>query len=78
MTYSPTLTPFATQLASVRVEQTSRCVIAPEAGATAHRLWEEAQSALTAAAVAANNAQMGFVLRRFERELDPGGLAVRE
>ena len=78
VTYSPTLTPFATQLAGVRVEETSRCSIAPEAGATALRLWQEAQSALTAAAVVSKNAPIGFVLRRFERELDPGGSVVRE
>lgn len=71
---------FVTFLPTVKVEETRRCRVAPVAGAVAFRLWQEAQSALTAAAVTASDTRVGFVLRRFEREIDPrtgAQLAVR-
>jgi len=68
---SLSLNAFPVQLVRVSVEEARRCVIAPQAGATVFRLWQEAQSALTAAAATSDDARTGFVLHRFERKLDP-------
>src|SRR6185312_10772225 len=68
---SISLNAFPVQLVRVGVEEARRCVIAPQAGATVFRLWQEAQSALTATAATSDDAGTGFVLHRFERKLDP-------
>jgi len=68
---SLSLNAFPVQLVRVSVEEARRCVIAPQAGATVFRLWQEAQSALTATAATSDDAGTGFVLHRFERKLDP-------
>jgi len=68
---SLSLNAFPVQLVRVSVEEARRCVIAPQAGATVFRLWQEAQSALTAAVATSDDARTGFVLHRFERKLDP-------
>jgi len=72
------LRPFPTQLAKISVKEAQRCVIAPEAGAAAFRLWQEAQSALTATAVTSHDDRLAFALHRFENELEPGTGRVTE
>lgn len=72
------LSPFPFQLARVGVEEARRCVIAPQAGVTVFRLWQEAQSALTATMATSQDAHTAFVLRRFERRLDPRTGQVEE
>jgi carboxypeptidase family protein len=64
------LNTFPVQLVRVGIEEARRCVIAPQAGATVFRLWQEAQSALTATAATSQDVRVGFVLHRFERKLD--------
>lgn len=76
VTFNPVLRMFATRLAVVRVDEAQRCRIAPDAGALALRLWNDAQSALTAAVVASEDHRTGFVLRRRERELAADGSTV--
>lgn len=75
--FDPVLRAFAVQLATVRVDAAQRCRIAPEAGALAQQLWEDAQSALTATVIGGSDAGTSFLLRRFERELDPDGETMR-
>jgi hypothetical protein len=75
--FDPVLRTFAVQLSTVRVDVTERCRIAPEAGALAQQLWEDAQSALTATVLGGSDGESAFLLRRFERELDSAGQTVR-
>lgn len=65
------LSAFPVQLVRVGIEEARRCVIAPRAGAAVFRLWQEAQSALTATVATSHDVRTGFVLHRFERKLDP-------
>jgi len=74
--FDPSMKRLRTQLAEVRVQETRRCVLAPEAGAQALRLWQEAQNALSGAAVNTVSGTSSFVLNRFQRELDPQGKRV--
>lgn len=74
--FNPVLRTFAVQLSAVRVDAAERCRIAPEASALAQQLWEDAQSALTATVVESDTGT-AFLLRRFQRELDPDGETVR-
>lgn len=76
--FDPKLAQFAVGLEQVRIGVTRRCVSTAESGAAVFRLWQDAQSALTATVVSAENLQVGFVLRRFERKVDPSTAAVRE
>ncbi|MDQ2891206.1 MAG: Plug and carboxypeptidase regulatory-like domain-containing protein [Gemmatimonadota bacterium] len=58
------------QLPAVAVTETRRCVISPEAGTAAFRLWQEAQTALTGTVAGASHGKLQFLLGRFEREVD--------
>jgi len=78
VTFDPRLTQFVTRLQQIHVVATQRCVASPDRGAAAFRLWQDAQSALTATVVSSTSHQLGFVLRRFERSVDPATGAVRE
>ena len=72
------LNPFPVRLVRVAVEEARRCVIAPQAGVAVFRLWQEAQSALTATVARSHDARVGFALRRFERKVDPRTGQVEE
>ena len=72
------LRPFPTSLARITITEAKRCVLAPAAGAAAFRLWQEAQSALTATAITSSNARFVFALHRFENKLDPATDRVTE
>jgi hypothetical protein len=74
--FDPVMTRLTTQLAAVRVQETRRCVLAPQAGAEALRLWQEAQNALSGAAVNTVSGGSSFVLNRFQRQLDSQGKRV--
>ncbi|HSU96553.1 MAG TPA: carboxypeptidase-like regulatory domain-containing protein, partial [Gemmatimonadaceae bacterium] len=76
VTFDPSMKQLRTQLAEVRVQEARRCVLAPEAGAQALRLWQEAQNALSGAAVNTVSGTNSFVLNRFQRELDSKGKRV--
>jgi hypothetical protein len=69
--FDPKLRQLSAQLPAVTVAGSRRCALAPESGAAAMRLWEDAQSALSGAAVSAMHGQVRFTLDRFEREVDP-------
>lgn len=68
---SLSLNAFPVQLVRVGIEEARRCVIAPQAGATVFRLWQDAQSALTATVATSHDVHTVFLLRRFERQVDP-------
>jgi hypothetical protein len=74
--FDPSMKQLQTQLAEVRVQEARRCVLAPDAGAQALRLWQEAQNALSGAAVNTVSGTNSFVLNRFQRELDSQGKRV--
>lgn len=76
VTFDPVMKRLRAQLAEVRVQESRRCVLAPEAGAQALRLWQEAQNALSGAAVSTVSGTNLFVLNRFQRELDSRGTRV--
>ncbi len=58
------------------MQESRRCVLAPEAGEQTLRLWQEAQNALSGAAVNTVSGTNSFVLNRFQRELDSRGKRV--
>jgi hypothetical protein len=63
---------FATSLSTVHVAATSRCTLAPAAGSTTLQLWQDVQSALTAAVITESGHSAGHaLLNRFSREIDP-------
>lgn len=67
-----TLHPFAAQLDPVHVDESRRCAITPAAGLVALQLWQDVQSALTAAIVTqAKRNNAGLILTRFKREMEP-------
>ncbi len=71
VTFNPALRQLASvELPAVSVKVTKRCVLAPEAGAAAIRIWDEAKNALSGAAASALAGQFAFTLGRFEREVD--------
>jgi hypothetical protein len=72
------LNAFPVRLVRVGIEEARRCVIAPQAGAAVFRLWQEAQSALTATVATSHDVNTGFALRRFERKLDPRSGQIEE
>ena len=76
-TFDATLVPRPSVLASVNVLEERRCARVHEAGPATAQLWQEAQSALAAALTTASDARFSFVLRRFERVLDPVTLVPR-
>lgn len=76
VTFDPVMARLTTQLAAVRVQESRRCVLAPQAGAEALRLWQEAQNALSGAAVNMVSGRSSFLLNRFQRELDSQGKRV--
>jgi len=69
--FDPVMKPVTSSLQVVSVTGTQRCDISPESGATASRLWEAAQNALSATIAAAGGEQIAFRLGRFEREVEP-------
>jgi len=69
---------FPVQLVRVGIQEAQRCVIAPESGVAVFRLWQEAQSALTATVATSHDVRIGFVLHRFERKLDPNTGQIEE
>jgi hypothetical protein len=80
------VTPDVVTLNAVRVTGDRRCLVRPQEGLDAARLWEEARKALDAtrltqmAQAAARRTGNRFTLRlrRLVRELDPGSLAERK
>lgn len=67
----------ATQLNAMRITADQRCLVRPQDGLAAAELWNEARKALYATRFTQTQRQVGIHVRRFERELDPGTLAVR-
>ena len=76
VTFDPAMMKLRTQLAEVRVEESRRCALAPDAGAQAVRLWQEAQNALSGAVVGSVSGTNSFALDRFQRHLDRDGRRV--
>jgi hypothetical protein len=68
--YDPELT-HAPTLSTIKVTADKQCSGQPAAGTATARVWEEAQSALTATVITPDVREIGFVLRQYERELDP-------
>jgi hypothetical protein len=71
VSFDPSMRLLPAALAGVNVQETERCVIAPEAGAAALALWEAVQNALSGAAASSMNGMHSFMLTRFQRELHP-------
>ncbi|HSU96529.1 MAG TPA: carboxypeptidase-like regulatory domain-containing protein [Gemmatimonadaceae bacterium] len=69
--FDPSMRLLPATLAEVNVQETERCVIAPEAGAAALALWEAVQNALSGAAASSISGTHSFMLTRFQRELHP-------
>jgi len=72
--FSPTLRPYATRLASMKVRATGSCVASGSAGGATVRLWNDVEAALTATAIAtqpSGDTHLAFMLRRFARTVDP-------
>lgn len=69
--FDPTMRMLPATLAQVNVQESERCVIAPEAGAAALALWEAVQNALSNAAASSMDRNHSFMLTRFHRELHP-------
>lgn len=67
----------AIALPEITVEAEERCVVRPEDGGAAARLWEEARKALEAAVWSEEQQTYMFQVVSYERELDPGSLVVR-
>jgi hypothetical protein len=68
----------AVALAAVTVTpQARRCAVRPREGLATATLWEEARKALNATAFAQHQRLFRYDLVRWERDLDPGTLAVR-
>ncbi|MBI4545652.1 MAG: carboxypeptidase regulatory-like domain-containing protein, partial [Gemmatimonadetes bacterium] len=67
----------AIPLAAVEAEARRRCVVRPEEGLGAARLWEEARKALDVAAWAQDERLYEYEIRRYERELDVEGQRVK-
>ncbi|HEX7118865.1 MAG TPA: carboxypeptidase regulatory-like domain-containing protein [Longimicrobiales bacterium] len=65
------------RLDGIEVAAEERCVVRPEAGLAAARLWEEARKALAAAAWAEDEGVYRFDVLSYERDLDPVTRAVR-
>jgi len=74
--FNPSMRQVATALAQVKIEETQRCVIAPDAGQTAFRLWQEVQNALTGT-LSNSSTRHSFTLARYDRVLDPRTKRVR-
>lgn len=68
--FNPLMRELPQKLADVKIEAGARCAIAPEAGAAALRLWQDAQNALSGAAVSSVSGTHSFMLTRFQRQLD--------
>jgi len=67
-----TLRPFAERLDAVHVDESQRCKISAADGLLALQLWQDVQSALTAAIVTQGRQdRTGLVLTRFTRQVDP-------
>jgi protocatechuate 3,4-dioxygenase beta subunit len=71
ITFDPKMNRVTANLAVVSVKGAQRCVIRPAEGEIAFRLWEAAQNVLSATVVSSLDNQTGFVLERFQRQLDP-------
>lgn len=71
---------FVPLLDSVEIVRKSRCAITPAAGSMALQLWEDVQSALTAAVITESSPRVrDALLTRFTRQVDPAsGRVVRE
>lgn len=69
--FNPNLRPLTTSLAVVSVKGTERCVVRPGEGEIASRLWQAAQNTLASAAVSSLGSDVGFVLERFQRQIEP-------
>jgi hypothetical protein len=69
--FDPKMNPLSVNLTVVSVEGLQRCVIRPIEGELAFGLWEAAQNALSTTAISSLGTQVGFVLERFQRQLDP-------
>lgn len=65
------------RLGEIAVEAGRRCVVRPEAGLAAARLWEEARKALAAAVWTEDHGAYRFTVLSYERELEPRTLRVR-
>ncbi len=65
------------QLTAVVVEEEKRCSLLPELGRETAATWEEARKALDITAWTEARAALRFHMVQWERELDPGDLAIR-
>src|SRR4051812_33808791 len=72
VSFDPVLIALTTSLQDVSVEGTQRCQVTAQSGATASRLWQAVQNALTATLASKDAGQIAFRLSQFQREVEPG------
>ena len=75
-TFDALLTPRTFALAAVVVNERRRCTAVRDADELTSGLWQEVQNALAAAIATTGSARLGFILHRFERQLDATGSTV--
>src|SRR5919205_2003625 len=67
-----------TMLAGITVTGSDRCVVRPQVGMEAARVWEEARKALDATVLTQEQRLLRLTLVEFERDLSPSHAVVRE